>query len=157
MVVLPEPFGPISPSTSFSARANDMLWTATSPPKRLVTSPTSKAVVLASGIAALSSGERAAYRGERCVVTALQGHARRRKPLMAMAQSVFDQADHAVGNEVHDQQERGAEQQGGLRRKLGGDQFPQQRERNDTEQRPPQPMHAAEQRHDHDLKRQERT
>src|SRR5262245_27271785 len=114
MVVLPEPFGPIRPSTSFSASANDMLWTATSPPKRLVTSPTSKAVALASGIAALPAGEGAAYRSERCVIGALQGHARGREPLVALAQAVFDQPDHAVGNEVHDQQECDAEQQGGL-------------------------------------------
>src|SRR3954464_8942587 len=37
IVVLPEPFGPISPSTSFFASSNDILSTATRPPKRLVT------------------------------------------------------------------------------------------------------------------------
>ena len=37
IVVLPEPFGPIRPSTSFSASLNDIFSTATRPPKRLVT------------------------------------------------------------------------------------------------------------------------
>ena len=51
IVVLPEPFGPISPSTSFWASDNDILSTATRPPKRFVTPvAVSAAVVVTSSM-----------------------------------------------------------------------------------------------------------
>src|SRR5262245_29050616 len=117
MVVLPEPFGPISPSTSFSARSKDMPSTATRPPKRLLTPSTASAVIARSGMA---------------VAPALQ---QGRDRTMASCHDVFDQADHAARDEIDDEQKAGAQQDGGLGRELGGDELPQQRERDHADQR----------------------
>ena len=122
-VVLPEPLGPIRPSTSFSRTSKLSASTATRPPKRLVT--------------ACSSSDRCLRHGCR----AARGRLERR----------LDAADHAVRNQVHDEQEGDAEQQHRLRREARRDHLPQDGERDHADQRPPQPVRAAEQRHDHDL------
>src|SRR5262245_30460235 len=127
MVVLPEPFGPISPSTSFSARSNEMPSTATRPPKRLLTPSTASAVIArCSGMAAFPALQQAADRA------------------MAPRHEVFDQADHAARDEIDDEQKARAQQDRGLCRELGGDELPQQSERDHADQRTPQAMNAAE-------------
>jgi hypothetical protein len=47
-VVLPEPFGPMRPSTSPGETASDMLLTATRPPNALVTPSTSSSAVISA-------------------------------------------------------------------------------------------------------------
>src|SRR5262245_53289541 len=117
MVVLPEPFGPIRPSTSFSASANETRSTATSPPKRLLASLTCNAgPAAASGMA---DPQALQQRLEPC------GHPLAGiPPGCAAADNVLDQADHAARNDVDDEQERHAEQQGGLRREFRRDELP---------------------------------
>src|SRR3954452_17794353 len=100
MVVLPEPFGPIRPSTSFSLSSNDIALTATRPPKRLVTCCTSRAMRPASGIAALPAPTRKGAQ-----VSHDGGEFR------AGAREIFDQADHAAWNKIDDEQEANPEQQ----------------------------------------------
>ena len=77
--------------------------------------------------------------------------------LPAPVHRVFNEADQAVRDDIDDEQKAYAEQQSRLVGEIDGDQFPHQYERNDPEQRPPQAMRAAKQRHDHHLKRHERT
>src|SRR5688572_32982170 len=103
------------PITSFSRTAKLSPSTATRPPKRLVTPWTSSTVF--SGMARFAAG-------------APQGR--------------FDPADHSVRDQVHDEQERYAEQQNRLARKPRGDQLPQHGGRNHAEQRPPGPGGAPE-------------
>ena len=56
----------------------------------------------------------------------------------------FDEADDAVRYEIDDQQKGDPQQQDGQIGRLSGNDVPDQRERNDAEQRPPQPMRAAQ-------------
>src|SRR5262245_39706032 len=149
MVVLPEPFGPIRPSTSYSASAKETRSTATSPPKRLVTSLTCNA-----GLATASSmaDPQSLQHSLEPSWYPLGG----RRSGGAAAEQILDQADDAARNDVDDEQEGHAEQQRSLRREFRRDELPQQRERKDAGQRAPQAMHPAEQRHDHDLEGEER-
>src|SRR5579883_3038734 len=156
MVVLPDPFGPIRPSTSFSASLNDMLSTATRPPKRLVTPEAARAVAVpASGIVALLPLQQAADRPGYGVDRPRRA-GRRAGATRPAAQRVLDEAGNAARNYIDDEQEADAQEQRGLRGEIDRDQLPQQHERNNTEQRPSQPVHAAQQRHYHHLERHER-
>src|SRR6187549_2858302 len=97
MVVLPEPFGPISPSTSFFASSNDILSTATRPPKRLVTRSTRNAAVPgdALGIVGLPAPKQTLHKAP---------------PAGATAHQVFEQPDHAARNEINDEEKACAQQ-----------------------------------------------
>src|SRR4051812_32242473 len=106
IVVLPEPFGPISPSTSFFASSNDILSTATRPPKRLVTRSTRNAAVPgdASDIVRLP---------------ALKQTLHKIPPADASPHEVFEQPDHAARNEIDDEEKAYAQQHRGLRGEFG--------------------------------------
>src|ERR1700733_13489399 len=149
IVVLPEPLGPIRPKTSFSTRLNDILSTATRPPKRFDTAAADKASFAASSGMIVIPPEQFLQRGERALHGTFGGAA-------TAAPGILDQPGNAVRYDVNYEQEAHAEQQRRLVGKLNRDRLPHQHERNDTEYRSPQPVRAAEQRHNDNLKRNKR-
>ena len=70
--------------------------------------------------------------------------------------AVLDQAGDAARQEIDDHHEHEPEEHAVPERKPHLQQLGQQRERDDAEHRPPQPLHAAEQRHDHHGERDQR-
>src|SRR5512145_2319926 len=105
IVVLPEPFGPIRPSTSFSASSKETWSTAVKPPKRLLTSLTRNAVLSvpsageALGMTAPASLQHGLDPPEHAVDT-------RRCGRSAPARDhVLDQPDDAARNDIDDEQE----------------------------------------------------
>ena len=106
IVVLPEPFGPISPSTSFFESSNDILSTATRPPKRLVTPSTRNAAVPGDALGIVG-------------LPALKQTLHKAQPADAAAHQVFEQPDHAARNEIDDEEKAGAQQDRGLRGEFG--------------------------------------
>src|SRR6202167_113836 len=149
IVVLPEPLGPIRPKTSFSTRLNDMLSTATRPPKRFDTAAADKASLVASSGMIGIPPQQFLQRGE-CALQRTFGRA------AAAAPGIFDQPGNAVRYDVNDEQEAHTEQQRRLVGKLDRDRLPHQHEGNNAEQRSPKPVGTAEQRHKDDLKRNKR-
>src|SRR3984885_12327434 len=149
IVVLPEPLGPIRPKTSFSTRPNDMLSTATRPPKRFDTAAADKASFAASSGIIDIPLQQFLQRGERALQRASSRTA-------AATPGILDQPGNAVRYDINNEQEAHAEQQRRLVGKLDRDPPPHQHERNDTEYRSPQPVRAAEQRHNDNLKRNKR-
>src|SRR5271155_2728391 len=99
MVVLLDPFGPIRPKTSFSTRLNDMLSTATRPPKRFVT----PAAVRASAPETLSIVvfppiQQVPHRSGRGAESALNRARDRSSEVYAAVPYILDQPSEAVRN-----------------------------------------------------------
>src|ERR1700685_968230 len=104
IVVLPEPLGPIRPKTSFSTRLNDILSTATRPPKRFDTAAADKASFAAtSGMIAIPL-QQFLPRCE-CAVQGTFGRT------AAAAPCILDQPGNAIRYDVNDEQKAYAEQQ----------------------------------------------
>src|SRR5271170_7709119 len=171
-VVLPEPFGPIRPSTSPGETTNDRPLTAIRPPKALVKFSTSNSLVMAS---AFFAGARQ-YLGPTVLDHAgypARQHDRPRQPRPDLAQrsceparqleraaesgpAVFQETRHAARQEIDNDHEDRAEKNAEPERKLGLQDLGQDRQRNDAKQRSPQSLQAAEERHDDDHERHQR-
>src|SRR4029078_1257642 len=157
IVVLPEPFGPMRPKTSFSPSSKVMSSTAMRPRKCLVRPLALKAAAVeALDIVALPPLQNVAHRSRRGIEDALQRTGSRSAELGAAVHRILDQPYNAVRNDIDDEQEAHAQKQRGLIGEIDGDQLPHQHEENGADQRAPEAVSAAEERHDHHLERHER-
>src|SRR5271156_941413 len=129
-VVLPDPLGPISPSTSPGDTDNETPLTATRPPNALVKPSTCSSAATASAF----------------LVRAWRD----------FDPDVLEQPGHAPRQEIDDHHEDEAEQDAEPERELGLQPFRQNDQRNDAENWSPEPLQSAEERHDDDLERDQR-